>query len=78
MAHLRLFGPARDAAGVAVADVPGQTVSEILAAANERYGTTFSDVLARSNVWLNGDVAPPDAPVTDDDEVAVLPPVSGG
>jgi molybdopterin converting factor small subunit len=29
-------------------------------------------------VWVNGEPASPNDPVRDDDEVAVLPPVSGG
>jgi molybdopterin converting factor small subunit len=35
-------------------------------------------VLNGSRVWVNGDEAEPDTPVGDDDEVAVIPPVSGG
>jgi molybdopterin converting factor small subunit len=35
-------------------------------------------VLARSRVWRNGDPADRADPVGPDDEVAVLPPVSGG
>ena len=52
----------------------------LLDAAVAAYGAHFGDVLARSRVWLNGD-EPPDGSATrlaDDDEVAVLPPVSGG
>ena len=78
MAVLRLFASAREAAGTAKADVDGRTVGEILDAARARYGEQFAAVLASSRVWLNG--APPtaDAVVGDRDEVAVLPPVSGG
>ena len=31
-----------------------------------------------STVWLNGHAVEPDTTVADDDEVAILPPVSGG
>ena len=41
-------------------------------------GEAFSEVVAVSNIWVNGEPAEPDAPVQDDDEVAVIPPVSGG
>ena len=78
MAHLRLFGPAREAAGTASITLPGRSVSGIIAAAEEQFGETFSRVLATSNIWLNGEPVEPDAPVTDGDEVAVIPPVSGG
>lgn len=78
MASLRLFAAARDAAGTARADVPGATVDEVLAEAGVRFGTDFAEVVANSRVWLNGDPAEGPETVTDGDEVAVLPPVSGG
>lgn len=78
MASLRLFAAARDAAGTARADVPGATVDEVLAEAGLRFGAGFAEVVANSRVWLNGDPAEGPETVTDGDEVAVLPPVSGG
>jgi molybdopterin converting factor small subunit len=78
VAHLRLFGPAREAAGTASITLPGQSVSEIVAAAQEQFGETFSRVLSTSKIWLNGEPVETDAPVKDEDEVAVIPPVSGG
>lgn len=56
----------------------GATVSEVLDEAVLRYGPEFAEILDGSVVWLNGDPASPDDPVGEDDEVAVLPPVSGG
>lgn len=78
MATLRLFAGAREAAGVSTARVEGGTVGEVLAAATATYGAAFADVLATCKVWLNGEPADVADAVTDDDEVAVLPPVSGG
>lgn len=78
MAVLRLFAAARIAAGTDRDLVPGGTVAEVLAAASQRYGDEFDAVLATCAVWRNGDPAAADDPVGDDDEVAVLPPVSGG
>lgn len=78
MADLRLFGPARQAAGVARADVPGGSVADVLAEAVRRYGPGFAEVVAVSSVWLNGESSTPTAMVTDRDELAVVPPVSGG
>jgi molybdopterin synthase sulfur carrier subunit len=75
---LRLFAAAREAAGTGRDDVPGATVGEVLDAAVERYGSAFADVLATAKVWVNGDGAERTDPVTATDEVAVLPPVSGG
>lgn len=78
MAVLRLFAAARLPAGTSRAHVPGRTVSEVLDGAVDRYGPEFAEILDGSVVWLNGDPAAPDDPVGEDDEVAVLPPVSGG
>ena len=63
---------------MARADVEGATVDEVLRAAVERYGTAFADVVATSRVWVNGEPAGESTAVGDEDEVAVLPPVSGG
>jgi len=80
---LRLFAAAREAAGRGHDDydraqVP--TVGALLDSAVSTYGPTFARVLASSRVWVNGD-EPADGRATvlaDGDEVAVLPPVSGG
>ncbi len=78
MARLRLFASAREAAGVGSDTVPGTTVAEVLAAASERYGPVFGGQLETCRIWCNGEPVGPDDAVGEDDEVAVLPPVSGG
>lgn len=78
MARLRLFASARDAAGVGADEVPGATVGAVIEAAGERYGAAFRALLPTCRVWCNGEECDPDTAVTDGDEVAVLPPVSGG
>jgi molybdopterin converting factor small subunit len=78
MATLRLFAAAREAAGTGQAQFDGDTVSDVLSAAVATYGEQFRAVLDNSKVWLNGDPADLHAPVGAADEVAVLPPVSGG
>lgn len=78
MAILRLFASAREAAGTARDDLPGATVGEVLDGATARYGPAFADVLDQCRVWRNGEPVGFGASVADDDEVAVLPPVSGG
>lgn len=78
MASLRLFASAREAAGTGRDIVPGSTVDEVLAEAVVRYGSDFAEVVANSRVWCNGEPATGETRVGDEDEVAVLPPVSGG
>lgn len=78
MATLRLFAGAREAAGTGRDDVAGATVGEVLDAAVARYGETFAAVLGTCRVWLNGEPAARQQSVSPTDEVAVLPPVSGG
>ncbi len=78
MAVLRLFASAREAAGTTRDVVPGDTVGEVLHEACQRYGPAFAGVLETCRVWVNGDEASPERVVGDSDEVAVLPPVSGG
>jgi molybdopterin synthase sulfur carrier subunit len=78
MAVLRLFAAAREAAGTASDTVGGATIGDVLAEATNRYGPGFAAVLAASRVWLNGEPASNETAVTEADEVAVIPPVSGG
>ncbi len=78
MARVRLFAAAREAAGTANDTIAGDTISDVLQAAVAKYGTHFGEVLSSCKVWLNGEEASGTTRVSDDDEVAVLPPVSGG
>jgi len=75
---MRLFAGAREAAGVARDDIEGRTLSDVLATARARYGPEFAAVLDTCRVWVNGDEAPLSTVLAAGDEVAVLPPVSGG
>lgn len=78
MAIVRLFAAARDAAGTGRDELPGDTVGEVLAGALQRYGDSFAAVLASSRIWVNGEPADSGDPIGSADELAVLPPVSGG
>ena len=78
MAVLRLFASAREAAGTGADTVDGSTVGEVLDLAVARYGAAFAAVLGTCRVWVNGDAADRSVVVAPSDEVAVLPPVSGG
>ncbi len=78
MATLRLFAQAREAAGTGRDEVAGATVADVLEEAARRYGDAFASVLPFCRVWLNGEPVAEGARVGEGDEVAVLPPVSGG
>jgi len=78
VAQLRLFASAREVAGTAHDVMPGNTVDEVLSTAVSRFGADFATVLNTCRVWMNGEQVIGSTPVTDLDEIAVLPPVSGG
>lgn len=72
------FGPARDAAGMRRATVEGDDVDQVVRAAVDRFGPALGELLPTCRVWVNGEPAEGHAPLVAGDEVAVLPPVSGG
>jgi sulfur-carrier protein len=78
MATLLMFAAARDAAGTGRADIDAATVGEVLDRAQAEYGVEFAAVLKSCRVWVNGEPADATTAVRAGDEVAILPPVSGG
>jgi MoaD family protein, archaeal len=75
-----LFARAREVAGRRDDEVEAATLGEVLADARTRYGAEFGEVLDTSRVWVNGDepVSGLATTLSAGDEVAILPPVSGG
>ncbi len=78
MARLRLFANLRESAGTSQTEFPGSTVGDVLDAAAGSFGDTFVAGLDAAKMWVNGDPAERSTPVTDHDEIALIPPVSGG
>ena len=78
MATVRLFAAARDAAGTGRDVLPGDTVGAVLDEARRRYGERFDAVLTTCKIWVNGEPADARDAIGPSDELAVLPPVSGG
>ena len=78
VAKVRLFASAREAAGTGADEIDGATVADVLRSAGDRYGDRFCEVLTTCRIWVNGNDAAPDTPVGPHDELAVIPPVSGG
>ncbi|MGH9022910.1 MAG: MoaD/ThiS family protein [Acidimicrobiia bacterium] len=77
---LRLFAGARELAGRSSESFEATTLGELLDRACVAYGERFEALLRSSKVWLNGDQAAGgrEQVLRSGDEVAVLPPVSGG
>jgi len=78
MATLRLFAGIREAAGVRSLFVDASTVGEVIDVATQKFGDEFSEQIQTCRIWLNGEPTELSASVSDGDEVALLPPVSGG
>lgn len=78
MATLRLFASVREEAGERTVTIDGETVGDVVAAANDKFGEHFATLVKTCRVWVNGEPAEMDTAVTSNDEVALLPPVSGG
>jgi cyclic pyranopterin phosphate synthase len=82
MARLLFFAALREAAGARTADVDAGTVGEALKLASERFGPRFERVLSVCSI-LHHDATVDrdrawDVRLEPGDEVALLPPVSGG
>ena len=78
--RIRLFAQAREAAGRGHDERAATTLGPLLDDLRAAYGPGFGGVLDTARVWVNGE-EPVDGDLTelhDGDEVAVLPPVSGG
>ena len=75
---LRLFAGAREIAGNGIMTFEASTVQDLLVQAQDDLGEEFTQILSISRVWLNGEPVEGDSTISSGDEVAVLPPVSGG
>ena len=78
MATLRLFASIREEAGERTVTIDGETVAEIIGQAGDKFGDHFRELVATCRIWVNGEPAELDTTVSANDEVALLPPVSGG
>ncbi|CAN5900610.1 hypothetical protein BH23ACT5_BH23ACT5_12040 [soil metagenome] len=78
MAVVRLFARLREMAGSSRLSVEGSTVGEVVDAVGEQVGPGFAEAVVTARIWRNGEEAERSDPVDDDDEIALLPPVSGG
>lgn len=75
---LRLFATVRVATGTGKVEIEGQTVNDVLENASLKFGDEFTELIPICRIWVNGESADRDTQVAAGDEVALLPPVSGG
>jgi molybdopterin synthase catalytic subunit/molybdopterin synthase sulfur carrier subunit len=75
---VRLFAALRELAGASRVEAHGTTVAEVVADLSARYGERFAGIARAGSVVVDGERANPDDRLTGDEEVALLPPVSGG
>ncbi len=78
MVKVRLFANLRELAGASHVAVEGKTVGEVISALASRYGPGFEQRLETARIWKNGEEASSGDPISGADELAVIPPVSGG
>ncbi len=76
--RVRLFAALRELAGASEVPAEGGTVAEVVEALCSRYGDRFAKVARVGSVVVDGERAALDRPLSGGEEVALLPPVSGG
>lgn len=76
--RVRLFAALREIAGDPVVEANGRTVGEVVEDLSARYGERFAQIAEVGSFVVNGERAAREAPIAEGDEVALLPPVSGG
>lgn len=78
MVRVRLFAALREAADTSEVEASGSTVGEVVDSLSSRFGERFAAVAAVSSFVVNGERAGRATVIAQGDEVALLPPVSGG
>jgi MoaD family protein len=76
--RVRLFASLRELAGAAEVTASGSTVGELADTLSAAHGERFAKIASVSSFVVNGDRAGRDTVIAEGDEVAILPPVSGG
>jgi MoaD family protein len=76
--RVRLFAALRELAGASEVEAQGSTAGDVVDVLSSRYGERFTQIAAVGSVVVNGERAHRSTPVSAGDEVALLPPVSGG
>lgn len=75
---VRLFAALREIAGETHVEATGRTVGDVVDDLSARFGERFARIAEVGSFVVNGERAARDTPIAEGDEVALLPPVSGG
>jgi molybdopterin converting factor small subunit len=78
VARVRLFASLREIAGAARLEVDGATVDQVVEALTEKFGQKFGEIARAGSAVVDGERSSFDRPLNGIEEVALLPPVSGG
>jgi MoaD family protein len=76
--RVRLFAALRDIAGASELEVEAPDVGSLRQDLSAKFGEEFGRILAAGAVIVDGENAQPGRSLRPEDEVALLPPVSGG
>jgi molybdopterin converting factor small subunit len=76
--RVRLFAILRDIAGASELEVDAPDVATLREDLSAKFGEEFGRILAAGAVIVDGENASPGRSLCPDDEVALLPPVTGG
>ena len=75
---VRLFAALRELAGASEVEAEGDTVGEVIQVLSARYGDRFSATAQVGSAVVDAERATHDTTLREGQEVALLPPVSGG
>lgn len=78
--RIRFFAILRDKAGCGSAEIdlpPGSSVADAVSALQQRF-PAVAPYIGRCAFAVNQSYVPADTPLADGDELAIIPPVSGG
>jgi MoaD family protein len=76
--RVRLFAALRETAGASEVESSGRSVGDVVDELSTRFGERFAAIAAASSFVVNQERAARSTAIADGDEVAILPPVSGG
>jgi MoaD family protein len=76
--RVRLFAALRELAGASQVEVDAGSVDDVIDALAARFGERFRAIASAGSVVVDGERARRDTVLAGGEEVALLPPVSGG